>query len=128
MLFRSEVVAGLGAAGVFIYAYESRAPASTLVSIALGLFMMFEPIKKLSRVHLQLQESLSGAERIFEVIDRQPSVIEQPAAATMPRFQRELQFDRVGFGYTQDAVLEDVSFTVPAGALTAIVGASGAGK
>ena len=107
---------------------ESRAPASTLVSIALGLFMMFEPIKKLSRVHLQLQESLSGAERIFEVIDRQPSVIEQPAAATMPRFQRELQFDRVGFGYTQDAVLEDVSFTVPAGSLTAIVGASGAGK
>ncbi len=123
-----ELVAGIGAAAVFIYAYQTRAAASDLITIALGLFMMYEPVKKLSRVHLQLQESLTGAERVFAVLDRQPTVVETPGARTLPRLQRAIRFENVGFRYAADPVLDAVNLEIPAGSLTAIVGASGAGK
>ncbi len=123
-----ELVAGVGAAAVFLYAYHTRAAASDLVTIALGLFMMYEPVKKLSRVHLQLQESLTGAERVFAVLDRQPTVVETAGARDLPRFQRAIRFEDVSFRYAAEPVLDGIQLEIPAGSLTAIVGASGAGK
>ena len=129
-----ELVAGLGGALVFLYACTAGLEGSKLIAFGLGLFMLYAPVKKISRVQLQIQESLGGAERIFQLLDEQPSVMESPTAKTLPRFSRAIRFENVTFHYDQpvegvdSAVLDDVNLEVPAGSLVAIVGASGSGK
>ena len=125
-----EFIAGLGFALVFIYAFfVGNIEGSKLIAFGLGLFMLYAPVKKLSRVHLQIQETLAAGDRIFQLLDQQPTVVEAVPAQVLPRFSRTLEFDHVTFSYPgAGTVLNDLSFTIPAGSLTAIVGASGAGK
>jgi subfamily B ATP-binding cassette protein MsbA len=77
---------------------------------------------------------MSGAERVFQVLDTPPTVVEIPEAKALPRLRNFIQFQNVGFHYGTEAggndgvVLENVDLEIPAGSLIAIVGASGAGK
>ena len=124
-----EMISGVGAAFVFLYAYKMDMPASTLVGMAVGLFFLYEPVKKLSGVQMQLQESLSAAERIFQVMDTKPSVVESPQAIDLPRMRQAIRYEKVSFHYGDNgAVLDEVNLEIPAGSIMAIVGASGAGK
>jgi len=128
-----EMISGVAAAFVFLYAYRTSMPASTLVSMALGLFFMYEPVKKLSAVQMQLQESLSAAERVFYVMDQKPTVVEAPNAGTLAKFHDALEFDHVTFHYKVPGqedrlVLDNIRLRIPKGSLTALVGASGSGK
>jgi subfamily B ATP-binding cassette protein MsbA len=126
-----ELVAGAGGALVFLYAFYMDMEGSKLIAFGLGLFMLYAPVKKISRLHLQIQETLAAGERIFQLIDQQPSVVEAAPAKSLPRFSRAIEFDHVSFRYNADdgaPVLADVTLTIPAGRLVAVVGASGAGK
>ena len=126
-----ELVAGAGGALVFIYAFYVGIEGSKLIAFGLGLFMLYAPVKKLSRVHLQIQETLAAGDRIFQVLDEQPSVVETVTPKEMPRFSRAIEFDHVTFRYAgagDKLVLADVNLQIPAGSLTALVGSSGAGK
>jgi subfamily B ATP-binding cassette protein MsbA len=124
-----EMISGVGAAFVFLYAYKMDMPASTLVGMAIGLFFLYEPVKKLSGVQMQLQESLSAAERIFQVLDTKPSVVESPQAIDLPRLRQAIRYENVSFHYGDNgAVLDEITLEIPAGTIMAIVGASGAGK
>jgi ATP-binding cassette, subfamily B, bacterial MsbA len=94
-------------------------------------FMMYTPVRKLSRVNTNLQQAMAASERIFEMLDTHSEVLERPGAPTLEPLRREIEFRNVSFEYDDgsgDYVLRDVSFTVPAGQMIAIVGLSGAGK
>ena len=126
-----ELVAGVGGALVFIYAFYVGIEGSKLIAFGLGLFMLYAPVKKLSRVHLQIQETLAAGDRIFQMLDEQPSVVETATPKELPRFSRVIEFDHVTFRYAGAVgkpVLDDVNLQIPAGSLTALVGSSGAGK
>ena len=124
-----ELIAGLGGAAVFIYAFFIGLEGSKLIAFGLGLFMLYAPVKKISRVHLQIQETLAAGDRIFQVLDEQPTIVEPATPQPLPRFSLNLEFDHVTFCYAGSGpVLNDVSLTIPAGSLIAIVGTSGAGK
>ncbi|MEI6083116.1 MAG: ABC transporter ATP-binding protein [Verrucomicrobiota bacterium] len=129
-----EMVAGLGGSLVFLYAFYMGMEGSKLIAFGLGLFMLYAPVKKLSRVHLQIQETLAAAERIFQLLDQQPTVVEATQPKELPRFSRSLEFDHVTFHYAEAGdgrdtmVLDDIHVQIPAGSLVAVVGASGAGK
>lgn len=130
-----EMLGGVAAAGALYYAAQKiTAGALTpgeFTSFLAASFMMYAPIKKLSRVNAGLQQAIAAAQRIFSMLDTHTEVRERPEARPLARLQRNVEFRDVGFAYDDrpDAwVLRHVSFVVPAGAVVAIVGHSGAGK
>jgi subfamily B ATP-binding cassette protein MsbA len=94
------------------------------------LMLMYGPAKKLSRVNADLQQAMAASERIFEMLDTHTEVVQKPGAEPLAPFQHAIEFDGVGFGYdgTPGRILRNVSLTVRAGQMIAIVGRSGAGK
>jgi len=94
-------------------------------------FMLYTPIKRLSRVNANLQQAIAAASRIFEVLDTHSEVKERPNAHPLLPLARGIEFRDVGFAYDDGAgksVLRNVSFSARAGQVIAIVGLSGAGK
>ena len=100
-------------------------------SFVVAAFMMYGPIKKLSRVNTNLQQAIAASERIFELLDTHSEVLERPGAAALAPLAREIEFRNVSFQYEDGSgkyVLRDVSFSAEAGQVIALVGLSGAGK
>ena len=96
-----------------------------------ALFLMYGPLKKLSRVSANIQQAIAASQRIFELMDTHTEVAEVQDAPALQPMARSIEFRDVSFEY-EDAsgksVLRHVSFTVAAGQTAAIVGRSGAGK
>jgi ATP-binding cassette subfamily B protein len=88
---------------------------------------LFFPVGNLLGVGLDVQTSLALFDRIFEYLDEPVDIDEKPNAIAEAR-AGDVEFDDVWFRYGDEWTLEDVSFTVPAGTTTALVGETGAGK
>jgi len=93
-------------------------------------FMMYAPVKKLSRVNATLQQAMAASERIFEILDTHSEVPERRGAQPIARLRQGIEFRSVSFSYdgVSKTILKDVSFRVCLGQAVAIVGLSGAGK
>ena len=130
-----ETIGIVALALLLVYAQQSiRNDAMTLGTFVSFLFCMFksyDPIRRLSRLQHDLQQGLASAARIFKLLDEQAEMRDKPDARELRRFEREIEFRDVSFSYGAGfelPVLEDVSFSVRAGEMLAIVGHSGAGK
>ena len=130
----SEMFAGVGAAAVIYYGGHSvvsgHGTAGNFFSFITALFMLYEPVKRLSRINNVVQQGLAAGGRVFEVIDTLPEVREAEGACALAPITKEISFDRVDFRYAPggEAVLKEIDFRVPVGTMVAIVGSSGAGK
>jgi subfamily B ATP-binding cassette protein MsbA len=99
------------------------------LSFIFAAFMMYTPVKKLSRVNANLQQAMAASERIFGLLDKHTEVKERADAVPLPPLRRGIDFRNVVFAYGEgQEILRDVSFHVAAGQMVAIVGLSGAGK
>lgn len=101
------------------------------MTFIMSAFMMYGPARKLSRVNATLQQAIGAAQRIFEMLDTHTEVHDRPGAATLPPLRSSLEFRHVTFAYDDvpgHEILRDVSFSVRAGQVVALVGMSGAGK
>ena len=99
----------------------------TLVAFTTLQARLFFPIGSLLGVQLEVQSSLALFDRIFEYLDQQVEIVE--GTRTLERPRGDVAFEDVWFGYDKDAwTLEDVTFAVPAGTKTALVGETGSGK
>lgn len=85
-------------------------------------------MKKLSRVHLAIQQSSAAADRIFEVLDAPVTVFDHPGAEPLTAPVERIEYEGVSFAYDKDPVLENISFSVRPGECIAFVGGSGSGK
>ncbi|MEO8457330.1 MAG: ABC transporter ATP-binding protein, partial [Chloroflexota bacterium] len=100
-----------------------------IVSSALYVQMFFDPVRNLVLQYTQLQRAMAGGERIIEVLDTKPDIVDAPDAVVLPDVRGEVQFDHVTFEYNPDArVLNDINLHVQPGETIAIVGSTGAGK
>jgi subfamily B ATP-binding cassette protein MsbA len=124
-----EVIASLGIAFSLYYAYYAGLSLSVFVSILGALFVCYEPMKKLGGLHGQLTKGAASLNRIEEILHAPVSIADPAAPVAVNRLRGELAFDHVTFAYKTGApVLRDVSVTIPAGTVCALVGPSGAGK
>ena len=99
------------------------------IRFILILFSVLGPIRNLSNVSVELQKGFASADRVFEVLDTTETIKSKPGAVTINDFNDQICFNNVSFNYDgTDSVLEDVSFNMKKGTVTALVGSSGAGK
>jgi len=105
-------------------------PIADLVAYFLYLELLYAPVRALSTVWENIQQSLAGADRIAELLDQEPDVAERADALDLPgRAQGTLRFESVTFRYAVgDLVLKGISLDVPAGSVVALVGPTGVGK
>jgi ABC-type multidrug transport system fused ATPase/permease subunit len=83
-------------------------------------------VRSLVTLWAQAQDMAMGLDRVFDILDIEPDVQNDPDAVAMPPFEREIRFSHVDFAYEPDRpVLSDVSFVVEPGTVTAIVGPTG---
>jgi subfamily B ATP-binding cassette protein MsbA len=129
-----ELLGGLAIVGLIWYGShqiaEGEVSPGDFAAFVAAAFMMYAPIKKLSRVNATLQQAMAASERIFEILDTHSEVPERPGAQVLPRLRQAIEFRNVSFSYdgVSKTILRDVSFTVRTGQAVAIVGLSGAGK
>jgi len=130
-----EFIGGLAAVGALWYGTQQiasgRLTTGDFTAFLTAAFMMYGPIKKLSRVNASLQQTVAASERIFDMLDRHTEVHDRPGAPPLARLRSGVEFRDVGFAYEDEPdkfILRHVSFSVPAGQVAAIVGLSGAGK
>lgn len=122
-------ISSFGCSLVLIYVWARGMPVSDFLTYAMALFMMYEPVKKISRIHLQVQQALSSADRIFDLLDTPVDVKERPGAVEFTGSVQTITFDRVEFAYGRERrILDGVELNVSGGQRIAIVGGSGSGK
>ena len=89
----------------------------------------FAPIQDLSEKYNIMQAAMASSERVFRLLDTEPTIVDPPQPRELAHVRGEVRFDNVSFAYNEnDWVLRDVNFTISAGESVAIVGATGAGK
>ncbi len=109
---------------------SSTIDVGTLILFLTYLKMLYQPMRDLSKLTNIASNASSGAERIQEVLDQAPEVIETNSAYHGPqRLRGKISFENVYFGYIKDRpVLKGISLSIPAGHKVALVGYSGSGK
>lgn len=104
--------------------------AGTLVAFVLYVERFFDPIRELAQRYNVFQATMAASERIFELLDLQPDLIDAPDAIPLPPIRGEVIFDDVSFAYSRDGrnVLQHINMTADPGERVALVGETGAGK
>jgi len=100
------------------------------VSFLFAFFMMNEPVKKLNGFNMVMQEGIASADRVFELLDVEPEVIDKPGAKKLEPIKKQIEIKVNSFCYVgkDRPVLKDISINVKAGDVVALVGSSGSGK
>ena len=129
-----EVLGALAIMGALWYGgYQVISGALTpgeFFSFTAAVILLYGPVRQLSRMANTVQQSIASVERVFEILDTPPAIVDAPGAHTLPTFTGSIEFEGAGFRYpeAEDWALRDITLTVRKGELIAFVGMSGAGK
>ena len=125
-----EFFSVLAACAILLYSRHAGLELSDIILFLGAMVLMYDPVKKLSRVHLVIQQSSAAAERIFAILDTVDNVCDLPGATDLQGPVRDVRFENVGFAYAPDKprVLDGIDLAARSGELIALVGGSGSGK
>jgi subfamily B ATP-binding cassette protein MsbA len=127
-----ETLGGLGVCAIVFYGgyqvINGISTQGTFFSFLAALLMLYEPIKRINEVNITIQEGISAGERIFELMDTEPDVTDEPGALVLEKIEREILYDHIAFSYGGQPVFKDITIRVQVGEAVAIVGESGVGK
>jgi subfamily B ATP-binding cassette protein MsbA len=125
-----ETIAAVGVGIALLYVYAANLSVGRFFGLISGIFILYDPIKTLSRIHLVMQRSMAATTSIFSILDSPSTVEDVPNAIALSSSQGRIDFEDVTFRYANtvtDAV-SNLTFHVESGKTYALVGASGAGK
>jgi subfamily B ATP-binding cassette protein MsbA len=126
-----EFVGALGVALLFFAVVLSpRTPMSAgdFFLFVGSIFMLYAPIKALTRLYQQFEQARAATERVFELLGTPTTVIEPATPLPLCAANADIHFDGVTFSYGDKVVLNEIQLTVKPGQIIALVGSSGAGK
>jgi len=124
----TAIVVGYG--GYLVLGFTpSLVSVGVIVSFLTYVRRFYQPIQEMANLYTQFVAALAGAERIFELLDTPPTIVDAPDAVDLPPIEGRIVYDRVRFHYVEgEPVLDDVSLTIEPGKTVALVGPTGAGK
>ena len=129
-----ELLSALVTVAILVYggfqAIDGAVTVGVLVAFVTALNNFFDPIQQLSQLYTSYQSGMAALDKIFELLDEQPDLVDAPDAVELGRLRGGIRFGDVSFRYAgQDEwALCDVDLHVPPGQTVALVGATGAGK
>jgi ATP-binding cassette subfamily B protein len=139
-----ELLTAAGTAAIVLYggtqAIDSAIQIGTIVAFIGYLQVFFSPIQELSQLYTTYQQGMAALDKIFELLDTEPDMVDAPGAIDPGELRGEIEMEGVSFAYADDALerrergepvewaLRDVDLHVPPGQTLALVGATGAGK
>ncbi|HET7573927.1 MAG TPA: ABC transporter ATP-binding protein [Solirubrobacterales bacterium] len=134
-----EMLAAIGTAVILLYggaqAIDGAIQVGVVVAFVGYLTRSFEPIQELSQLYTTYQQGMAALDKIFDLLDTEPDMVDAPGAVDPGTLRGEIELDGVWFSYGEgpeaaegDWALEGVDLHVPPGQTLALVGATGAGK
>jgi ABC-type multidrug transport system fused ATPase/permease subunit len=151
-----EMLSGVALALIVLYggyqAIDGHITIGTIIAFVATLSFLFEPIQQLSQLYTTYQSGMAALEKIFQLLDTQPTLVDRPNAPALGPIRGEVRFEDVSFAYRSRAerrsdrtapavgdgegagpagevlALEHIDLSVPAGQTIALVGETGAGK
>ena len=128
-----ETLGGIAVAAVIYYGgsrvISGETTPGTFFSFVTALIIAYQPMKSLANLNTALQEGLAAAQRIFVMLDVEPTIKELLNAPALKLSGGEIRFNKVTFVYPDgQPALQDIDLVVPSGHRVALVGSSGAGK
>ncbi|HEY7949924.1 MAG TPA: ABC transporter ATP-binding protein [Solirubrobacterales bacterium] len=130
-----ELLSAIATAAIILYggtqAIDNAIQIGTIVAFIGYLQLFFDPIQQLSQLYTTYQQGMAALDKIFELLDSEPDMVDAPGAVDPGTLRGEIEMEGVWFSYSEEGdqwALEDVDLHVPPGQTLALVGATGAGK
>jgi ATP-binding cassette subfamily B protein len=130
-----ELLSAVGTAAIVLYggtqAIDGAIQIGVIVAFIGYLQLFFDPIQQLSQLYTTYQQGMAALDKIFELLDTEPDMVDAPGAVDPGTLRGEIEMEGVSFSYSEEDdqwALEDVDLHVPPGQTLALVGATGAGK
>ncbi len=127
-----EFLGGLAIAVIIFYGglqvLKGNSTPGNFFSFLTALIMLYEPVKRLTNVNNTIQQGISAAIRVFNVMDETPEIMNRENAVKLPKISDKIEINNVTFSYGDEPVLKNINLTIKQGEAVAFVGMSGGGK
>jgi ATP-binding cassette, subfamily B, bacterial MsbA len=125
-----ETIAAIGVGMALLYVYAANLSAGRFFGLISGIFILYDPIKTLSKIHITMQRSIAATAEIFSILDSEPTVQDAPNAEVLTSSRGRIDFENVRFRYAGTVIdaVNGINLHIEPGKTYALVGASGAGK
>ena len=127
-----EGVSACGVALALVYVHYSHLSIGSFIALLMGMFLLYDPIKNLSRIHVTLQNCLGAATSTLELLDMKPSIHDEPGSMPLETTRGHLAFEGVNFSYGipghEENAVTGINLVIEPGMKVALIGSSGAGK
>ena len=125
-----EIIASVGVGLALWYVYAANLSAGRFLGLISGIFIIYDPVKTLSKLHIVMQRALGATTQIFAILDSTPTVQDAPNAMQLASSRGQIDFETVTFRYPTGVTdaLSEFNLHIEPGKTYALVGASGAGK
>jgi len=129
-----EILTGIMIAGFIYYSgamiASGKMQINNFFSFLTAMMLAYQPIRSLATINMLFNQGAVGANRVFKIIDTEPSIREINSAPNLNMKKGNIKFEEVNFSYpnTQDQAIKNINISVEGGSTVALVGHSGAGK